>query len=210
MPLVASVDYPNKRIYLSVQTADTLLDTIEVYKEVRALRRTTESHRKFKPIIVAGGNVEKIIGQTYTPSYVQLLYGCRIVPYNASHRITLIRDTFTDDGLAGRDCFDRTPLSASVEVDIDVQVDKIEIVKVATGGGASYTLQQISDAVWLRIIEAGFTAEQLMRLKSAIDHGDATGLESNNPTFKSLDGLKDRVVATYVNGTRTILSRDGA
>jgi hypothetical protein len=146
MALVASVDYPNRLIYLSAETAGAVLDTIDVYKEVRTLRRTTEAHRKFKPIVVAGGNVEKIAGTTYTPSYVQLLYGARIIPYDASHRITLVRDTFTDDGFAGRDCFDRSSLTAGVEVDIDVQVDKIEIVKVVTGGN-EYTLVQISDAV---------------------------------------------------------------
>lgn len=145
MPLVASIDYANRLIYLSAATMNVALDTMDVYKEVRALRRTAEGHRKFKPIIVAGGNIEKIAGQTYTPSYVQLLYGTRIIPYDTSHRITLVRDTFTDDGFAGRDCFDRAPLTAGVEVDIDVQVDKIEIVRVATGGN-EYTLTEISDA----------------------------------------------------------------
>ena len=85
-------------------------------------------------MIVAGGNIEKISGYSYTASYVQLLYGCRIVPYNASHHLRVVRDTFTDDGFAGRDCFDRTSLSANVEVDIDVQVDAIEIREVIVGG----------------------------------------------------------------------------
>lgn len=145
MSVVASIDYTSRNIYLSAATMNVPFDTMDLYREVRALRRTTESHRRFKPIVIAGGNVEKIAGQTYTPSYVQLLYGARIVPYDASHRITLVRDTFTDDGFAGRDCFDRTSLTPGVEVGIDVQVDKIEIVRVATGGN-EYTLTQISDA----------------------------------------------------------------
>lgn len=137
MALVASVDYPNKRIYLSadsVAVAD--LDTLDVYREVRALRRTTEAHRRFRPVIVAGGNIEKIPGVSATPAYVQLLYGCRIVPHNVSHSKRLIRDTFTDDGLAGRDCFDQTPLSESVAVDIDVDIAEVEIRIVTTGGSA--------------------------------------------------------------------------
>ena len=151
MSLVASVDYPNKRIYLSAATADTDLDTMAVYREVRALRRSTPAHQRFMPMIVAGGNIPKITGQTYTPSYVQLLHGCRLVPYNVSHTLRVVRDTFTDDGHAGRDCFDRTPLSASVEVNIDIAVQDVEIRTVATSGNA-YTLAEIAAAVTTSLI----------------------------------------------------------
>jgi len=146
MPLVASVDYPNKRIYLSASTADSDLDTLAVYREVRALRRTNTAHRVFRPMIVSGGNVEKIAGVSYTPAYVQLLYGCRIVPFNASHSLRLVRDTFTDDGVSGRDCFDRTPLSPMVEVNIDVDFPEIEIRTVAVSGN-TYTVSDIATAV---------------------------------------------------------------
>ena len=147
MALVSSVDYAAPpRIYLSAATADTDLDTLAVYREVRALRRTTPAHQRYRPIIAAGGNLPKITGVSYTPAYVQLLHGCRIVPYNGSHDLRLVRDTFTDDGLAGRDCFDRTPLSASVEVNIDVDFPEIEIRTVTTSGN-EYTLAEISAAV---------------------------------------------------------------
>jgi hypothetical protein len=147
MAIVASVDYPNKRIYLSTQTADAALDTLDVYKEVRALRRTNEANRHYAPMIEAGGNVEKIVGQKYTQPYVRLLNGCRIVPCNVSHKIILIRDTFTDDGLAGRDCFDRSPLGAAIQVDIDVQIDAVEVRQVNVSGGNSFTLSEIAAAV---------------------------------------------------------------
>ena len=139
MPLVASVDYPAKRIYLSAETADTAVDTLDVFKEVRALRRTTEAHRGYLPLIEAGGNIEKIAGLTYTQPYVRLLLGCRIVPFNGSHGLRIVRDTFTDDGYAGADCFDRTSLSPTVEVDIDFQVHEVEtrIITVNTGSGVT-------------------------------------------------------------------------
>jgi len=136
MPLVASVDYQTKRIYLDIDTVDTTIDTLDIYREVRALRRTTEAHRAFLPMIVAGGNIEKIAGSNYTASYVQLLHGCRIVPYNTSHALKVIRDTFTDDGFAGRDCFDRLPLSETTHVDIDFEISQVEIRVVTTGGSA--------------------------------------------------------------------------
>jgi len=135
MPLVASVDYPNKRIYLSVDTVGITLDTMDLYHEVRALRRVTEAHRNFRPMIVAGGNVEKITGQTYTQPYVQLLYGCRIVPYDAAQKLKVIRDTFTDDGAAGRDCFSRVGLVSLIDIDVDVQAVEVRIVN--SSGGAT-------------------------------------------------------------------------
>jgi hypothetical protein len=134
MALVSSVDYAARRIYLHADTMDANLDMLGVYREVRALRRTNEAHRKYKPMLIAGGNIPKITGVTYTPAYAQLLYGCRIVPYNSSHKIRLVRDTFTDDGFAGRDCFDRVSLSPSVDVDIDVDVQEVEIRIVSVGG----------------------------------------------------------------------------
>lgn len=136
MSLVASVNYVTRRIYLSADSVGVDLDTLDVYREVRALRRTTEAHRAYKPIIEAGGNIPKITGVSFTPAYARLLYGCRIIPYNASHAIRLVRDTFTDDGFAGRDCFDRTPLSPGVVVDIDVDIKEVEIRIVSTGGSS--------------------------------------------------------------------------
>lgn len=146
MPLVASVDYPGKRIYLSAETMNADFDTLDVYREVRALRRTTPDHRKFRPIIAAGGNIEKIAGQAYTPAYVQLLYGCRIVPYNTNHALKVVRDTFTDDGVAGRDCFDRSVLSPGVVVNIDVDFPAVEIRTVPTSGN-EYSLNDIAAAL---------------------------------------------------------------
>lgn len=123
--LVESVDYLSKKIYLSAFTENKPLDTIFVYTEVQALRRSVESHQSFLPMIRAGGNVEIIPGVSATQPYVQLLRGCRIVPYDSNHFIRLVRETFTDDGLEGIDCFDRSTLSSRVDIDIDI--DKIEI-----------------------------------------------------------------------------------
>jgi hypothetical protein len=141
MPSVASVDYITKRIYLSVSTVNQAVDTLDIYKEIRALRVTTEAHRRFKPMIVAGGNVTKITGVSATPIFVQLLYGCRIVPYGTGdHSLRLIRDTFTDDGFAGRDVFDRSGLSNSVDIDVDFPEVEIRYVYV---GGSSLTKEDI-------------------------------------------------------------------
>ena len=132
MPLVDSIDYTNKRIYLSADTVGASVDTIDIYKEVRALRVSTDSHRNFDPMITAGGNVQKT-ATTFTPKFVQLLFGCRIVPYDTSHTITITRETFTDDNLSGEQVFDLSPLSMGVGVNILINVPQVEVLVVETG-----------------------------------------------------------------------------
>jgi hypothetical protein len=131
MPLVSSVDYSTKRIYLSAETVNTDLDTLDVYREVRALRRIVEDHRKFSPIILAGGNLQKLPG-VFTPAYVVLTPGTYIVPFDAPQRLKVVRDTFATDGRAGRDCFDRTTTISNIDIDVDFP--EIEIREVSVGG----------------------------------------------------------------------------
>lgn len=134
MPLVASVDYATKRIYLTADAMGLTFDTMDVYREVRALRRVTESHRKHQPMIVGGGNIQKT-PTTYTQPYVQLLYGATLVPVDLAGKITLIRETFSDDGRSAAECFDRSVLVSNI--DIDVQVPAVEVRTVTVGGGST-------------------------------------------------------------------------
>lgn len=150
MGTVASVDYPNKRIYLSIDTVGVPLDTMDVYRDVRELRRTNEAHREFKPIIIAGGNIQKT-ATTFTLPFVQLLYGTHIVPYNTAQSLLVVRDTFSDDGRVGVECFDRSSVTANV--DIDYQVDLVEVREVDVGGGGSGpTAAEIATAVWAKVL----------------------------------------------------------
>ena len=208
MPLVASVDYAAKRIYLSVETADAVLDTLEIYQEVRALRRLNEPHRRYKPMIDAGGNIPKIPGVVYTQPYVRLLNGCRIVPHDSSHKITLIRDTFTDDGLAGRDCFDRTPLNPGTDVDIDVLVDKVEVRVVDGAGGGGLTPEQ-AEQIEATFYNARDTRNVLYeRLITDFVDGklklyNQAGVVTHQGTiYHDIDG------AEFADGTAPILRRD--
>jgi hypothetical protein len=67
----------------------------------------------------------------------------------------------------------------------------------------------IANRVWSQIIEAGFSAEQIVRLLAAHAAGAATGLEGANPQFTGLDGTTLRIDGTYNAGTRTIDALDG-
>lgn len=132
--LVASVDYPSQRIYLGIGSANTRLDTLDVFREVRTLRATTEDHRRFPPIIFSGGNLQKT-ADTATAKFVKLTSGAMIVPYDGDHTITLIRDTFTEDNISGTDIFDLTLLSPSTSVQIKEDIPQVEVITVSTGSG---------------------------------------------------------------------------
>ncbi len=69
---------------------------------------------------------------------------------------------------------------------------------------AGLTPSGIANAVWSKAIEAGYTADQIMRILAATAAGAATGLEGGNPQFTGLDGTTVRVDGTYSAGTRTI------
>lgn len=61
---------------------------------------------------------------------------------------------------------------------------------------------------WIEVIESGLTAAEILRLIAAAVQGSATGLEDGSPVFKSIDGTKDRITATYSGGTRNVTDRD--
>ena len=75
---------------------------------------------------------------------------------------------------------------------------------------AGLTPSGIANAVWGKAIEAGYTADQILRILSAHAAGAATGLEGANPQFVGLDGSTVRIDGTYSAGTRTIDALDGS
>ena len=66
--------------------------------------------------------------------------------------------------------------------------------------------QSLADAVWNRVIEAGFTAQELMQILSAVAAGK-TDIDTSgaNPivTFRDLGDPADRVTATLPGRERT-------
>lgn len=136
MPLLLTSDYPNKRIYLSVDSVGVDVQPMDVYKELRAERRLDETKRTFDPMMDAFGNDPA--GPSNTPRFANLANGCRFVPYDGSHVLSIIGALInTAEGLAGVDLFDRAPLSVGVEVDIDYQPPQVEIIYVNTGSGVT-------------------------------------------------------------------------
>lgn len=79
----------------------------------------------------------------------------------------------------------------------------------STADTGALTTAAIAEAVGARVIEAGFTADQIMRLLAAHAAGAASGLESGNPQFVGLDGSTVRIDGAYSGGTRTIDALNG-
>lgn len=73
---------------------------------------------------------------------------------------------------------------------------------------AGLTNAGIANSVWGKVIEAGYSAEGILRLLAAHAAGSATGLEGADPQFVGLDGVTTRINGTYSAGTRTIDALD--
>ena len=60
----------------------------------------------------------------------------------------------------------------------------------------------------LGVVEGTLTLKDVLRILLAVQAGDASGLEGSSMSFKSLDGLKNRVVASYTAGERNVGTLD--
>jgi hypothetical protein len=78
----------------------------------------------------------------------------------------------------------------------------------AVGKVNELSQDDVTGAVLESFVEDDLTLKQAIRLLLAAAQGNATGLEGASPVFKSLDGSKDRITATYASGTRTVTARD--
>lgn len=134
MTVVASVDYPAKRIYLHQDTATAgEFNPIDAYTEVRALR-AGGAGREYLTGILGEGNDQKT-ATTFTPRRALLSDGWRFVPFDGDHSLRLTGEVISKgESLANLDLFDLLPLSASTDVRLEVDVPQVEIITVATGG----------------------------------------------------------------------------
>lgn len=81
---------------------------------------------------------------------------------------------------------------------------------VATGSGVLPSdVTDISDAVWAKAVEGTYTAEQVIRIMSAVLAGKSSKVGGVR-TFRDIDDLTDRVVASVTDtGDRTAVTLDG-
>ncbi|MFG6101151.1 hypothetical protein U2F10_02785 [Leptothoe sp. EHU-05/26/07-4] len=214
MSLIATEDYTNKRIYLSVESIGVEIEPIDIYTEHRERRHLNlNGERLFLPMVSAFGN-EQIGANKFTPRFTNLASGVKLVPYDVAHSL-LIRGTLisTVDALEGRDLFDRSGLSSIV--DIDYQPLQVEIITIPTGG--ALTTQQASQlsnlAATLESIGV-FSIASLANAPSGSGGGSATianqtailAAIANLPTLAEMESSGPLTTIPDLGGVNTALA----
>lgn len=145
MPVVASFDWPNRRIYMAAATWHPL----DVYREMRADRRLNEYGRQFDPLVKYDGNVPKGGGK-FTPRYMTMLQGAKIVPVDGgTEPITDVQGEIITD--------DQTPFidvsSLTTKPQVNYAPAEAEIIEVMTGSGINaQDIVDIAEAVRARLL----------------------------------------------------------
>lgn len=79
---------------------------------------------------------------------------------------------------------------------------------VVTGTGL--TTANVGEAVWQQLIEAGYSAEQLLRIIAAGVAGETTGVGTSTEVYKGVDGATSRITTTFdLNNNRDTVTLDG-
>lgn len=218
MSLISHIDGPNRDIYLSADTVGMSIHPVDLYKEVRTLRRNNEALRVFLPFLSARGNDSKGAGK-FTERFVVCQSGTRIIPYNISHTLTVTGTIITDDGQEGIACFDRSPLSPTTRVDINYVPPQVEVITVSSGSGLDATqnakLMSLPSTatnpaeIWQHNVEGAYSAEEILRLMAAALAGLVSGADGGTITFRDLNNSRNRIVATVdSNGNRAEIVLD--
>lgn len=166
-PVVDSWEGETRRIYLKQGvTAFHWLD--DIYKEYRLWRRGDDA-QKWAPFLQAKGNEPKGGGK-YTPRYVIMIGGARVVPYDEESLIIVSGEAITDNPEVDPSPFDTTDRTEAIKLYIELPTS--EVIRVTTGG-VDFTPSDIATAVVDKIITghniAGSVALILQGINQKID-----------------------------------------
>ena len=143
MPVISHIDGFNRLIYLHPDTVDSVIEPIDIYREVRTLRRLSTDLKACSNFISMEGYVNIGPGK-YTERYAILLDGTRIVPYDTTQTLEITgHKIITDDGKEGEKCFDLSYLSPSSAVSFIYTPKQVEVITVSIG--SSVTPDDITD-----------------------------------------------------------------
>lgn len=150
MPVVASFDGLNRRIYLDGSVAGGSWSPLDVYKEYLAYRRDNHQFRGFSPLIVMKGGEPKGGGK-FAPRFLQLLTDGRgittkfVVPDLGPYRTTVEGELATDVPETDPEAFDVSNLTTSGVI-IDYKPAEAEII--SAGSGLSVEQAAMLDELW--------------------------------------------------------------
>lgn len=143
MPLIASIDGSIRRIVLDAAAAVngvlTWHPVDDLYPEYKAARQNDESVRPYRALLEARGNDPKGGGK-FTPRYVMLLQGTKIVIPDGLDEMRITGEILTDD--------QSSPFDVSLVTQptiIIYQPSEAEVIKVNVSGSDA---GEVANAVW--------------------------------------------------------------
>jgi hypothetical protein len=80
-------------------------------------------------------------------------------------------------------------------------------MEAAAGGPTPLSPEGLANAVWERAVDAGYSAEEILRVLAAVAAGK-TDITGSTVTFRDLGDTKDRIVASMTGSERTTITID--
>jgi hypothetical protein len=193
-PIIDSINGETRRIYLKSGVSN-YYPIDDIYQEYKRLRATDENLRKYFPLLRAEGNIPKGSG-AFTPRYVVLINGTKIVPFNESLQLNQLGDMITDNPDVDATLYDISTLT--VAKPIFIKPAEAEIIQIGGGGNTAN--------MWEQVIENGYTAEQIMRMLASVMAGKSTILDNGNGSativFRDLNDTVNRITTNVVGSSR--------
>lgn len=163
--MIDYIDPINRLVYLDASTVDETIQPIDIYRDMRLMRKVDEELRKYPLFLTMKGAEKKNPdGSKRTERYMVLLDNTFIVPYNTSHTLTVDGTIITDSGLEGVEVFNRSVLSAGIDVDINYVPKQVEIITITTGGSSLTTDEHDQ----LMALSPGSTAQEIWEYASRV------------------------------------------
>jgi len=206
MAIISSINGTTRKVYLNPSEAVngvlTFHPVLDIYANYKTLRATNEEVRPYNAFMRAEGNNPKGGGK-YTPRYLLLLEGTKLVIPDDVSRVEITGEVITDEGT---DPFDYSLITGPCT--INYKPSEAEVIKV-TASGNEYSLDEISARVWAELLESGYSIKDILKVMLAVLAGGVTGAGTGIETFKSIDGTVDRVVSEVDEvGNRTSVTLD--
>jgi hypothetical protein len=164
-PVVETWDGENRRVYLK-QGITTFHWIDDIYSEYRQQRRVVEVFRKWAPLMVAAGNAPKGGGK-YTPRYLILLGGTRVIPYDEHITLVAKGEAITDNPEEDPDPFDTSTRYNPLKVYLEPSSAEVIRVDGIGGGGGGLTQEQAQDAALAALVDYSVPTAEAVGLQAA-------------------------------------------
>ncbi len=180
-PVVDAWDGTARLIFLKQGVSD-YYPIEDLYHEYRNERRTNEDLRKYEPFLRAEGNIPKGAG-AFTPRYVVLLDGTKIVPYDEVLRINQLGDMITDDPDVDPSLYDVSTLTVPKVIFIKpseaetIQLNSESIVYSSFQGGVWLDPDSIYDDEGSATQPNGNTERPVNNLPLAVQIANTRGFD---------------------------------